>query len=196
MADQHHGINFIASLAENFGVGRLENFVTAVVVAVVLIFITTRALAQLSNAPEPVIPDDKLSPRTILDIILGFVVSLGDDMMGRENRKHLPFVATIFVYIFAMNLVGLIPGFSTPTDHVPFNLGIALIVFIFYNAWGIREVGLVPYLRHLGGPILILAPFIFLVELISHFVRPVTLTLRLFGNMTADHAVLIVRLPS
>ena len=112
--------------------------------------------------------------------------------MRSENRKYLPFVGTIFIYILFSNLLGLIPGFSMPTDSILFNLGIALVVFVLYNYWGIREVGAVAYFKHLLGPIWWIAPLLLVIEIISHIVRPISLSLRLFGNMTGDHIVLAV----
>ena len=124
------------------------------------------------------------------------VVKLGDQVMGKENRRYLPFLASIFVFLLAMNFIGLIPGLSSPSDHPGMNLGLALIVFLSYHVWGIRELGFGKYLKHFCGPVDIhwgfwlAAPFFVALEAFSHCVRPLTLTVRLFGNMTADHAVL------
>ncbi len=148
----------------------------------------------LKKHKNPLVPDDKLSLRTIYELLADFIVWLGDSAMGKENRRYLPFGATVFLYVFSMNFLGLIPGFIMPTDEFQFNLGIALTVFVMFNYWGIREVGLLNYLKHLWGPFkgvfLVFGVLLFPIELVSMCVRPVTLGLRLFGNMMGDHLAL------
>jgi len=153
----------------------------------------------LKNSPDPLVPDEGLSVRNFFEILTGFIVWLGDSAMGKENRRYLPFVALLFFYVMCMNMIGLIPGFLMPTDQFQFNFGIALCVFVLYNYWGIRAVGFKHYIEHLfGGPALLnkflfpVAILLFLIELVSHSVRPVTLSLRLFGNMTGDHLALSI----
>lgn len=146
----------------------------------------------LKKKKNPLVPDKGLSLSNLFEIIAGFMIWLGDSAMGEENRKYLPFAATVFFYVLSMNLLGLIPGFVMPTDQFQFNLGIALSVFVLYNYWGIREVGIKNYIKHMWGPIFLVGFLLFPVELISHLVRPLTLSLRLFGNMTGDHLALAV----
>ncbi len=153
----------------------------------------------IKSSPDPLIPDEGLSVRNFFEVLTGFIVWLGDSAMGKENRRYLPFVALLFFYILCMNLIGLIPGFLMPTDQFQFNLGIALCVFVLYNYWGIRTVGFKHYVEHFfGGPALLnrflfpVAILLFVIELVSHSVRPVTLSLRLFGNMTGDHLALSI----
>lgn len=148
------------------------------------------ALARSGVNGGLTVPDESLTANNFVELVTEFVLNLGDTVMGKENRKYLPFAVSIFVYLAACNLLGLLPGFSMPTDSVAFNLGIALTVFVLYNFWGIREVGAVNYLKHLLGPVWWLGPFFLVIELISHCVRPLTLSLRLFGNMLGDHVVL------
>lgn len=144
----------------------------------------------LKKSSDPIFPDEKISLRNISEMISGFIITLGDSVMGKENRKYLPFAGTVFLFVFVCNLLGLIPGFVMPTDQFTYNMGIALVVFIMYHAWGIKEVGLVNYLKHFCGPLWIIAPLLFPIELISHFVRPISLSLRLYCNMTGDHILL------
>lgn len=153
----------------------------------------------LATCKDPLVPDEGLSLRNFFEVLTTFIVWLGDSAMGKENRRFLPFAAILFFYIFSMNIIGLIPGFLMPTDQFQFNLGIALCVFVLYNYWGIKEVGIKHYIEHLfGGPALLnkflfpVAFLLFAIELVSHSVRPVTLSLRLFGNMTGDHLALSI----
>lgn len=184
-----HGVNFVQNLADSLGVGSLESVLSAGIVAGGLLVVGVSAARQLRVATNPLVPESTLTKRNLFELIGEGLMNLGDMAMGRENRKFLPFLAALFTYVFSSNLLGLIPGFSMPTDSIAFNLGIAVVVFVMYNYWGVREVGMVNYLKHLWGPVLLLGPFLFVIEMISHFIRPITLSLRLFGNMTGDHTV-------
>ena len=150
------------------------------------------AKSSLDNAKDPLLPDDKLSARGFFDLLCSFLLSVGDTAMGVENRKYLPFIASLFVFLFFMNIIGLVPGFVMPTDQMQLNLGLAIVVFALYNYWGIKEVGAVAYIKHFAGPVLFVMPLIFPIEVISHLFRPFSLSLRLFGNMFGDHMVLSV----
>jgi F-type H+-transporting ATPase subunit a len=101
----------------------------------------------------------------------------------------VPFFATIFLFILFANLIGLLPGFTPPTDsfHTTFALG--AVSFVVYNYYGFQEHG-AKYLKHFMGPVVWLAPLMIVVELFSHAFRPISLAIRLFGNMFADHLVL------
>jgi len=155
-------------------------------------FMAKKSIKTTSSSENILVPDQKLSIRGFFTVFSEMVLWLGDSAMGKENRRYLPFIATLFLFIFLLNLIGLIPGFLMPTDQFQFNLGIALVVFALYNYWGIKEVGIKAYLQHLWGPVFAIGPLLFLIELISHCVRPVTLSLRLFGNMTGDHLALSI----
>jgi F-type H+-transporting ATPase subunit a len=127
-----------------------------------------------------------------LEAALEFVLSLIDDVIGREGRRFLPLIATLGLFIFASNLLGLVPGFTPPTDNVNTNLACALVVFFSYHWIGIRAHGLGAYLKHFAGPLPALAPLMVPIELISHLARPLSLTLRLFGNMLGGHILLSI----
>jgi len=126
------------------------------------------------------------------EIVLEFVLALIDDVIGREGRRFLPLIATLGLFIFASNLLGLVPGFTAPTDNVNTNLACALVVFFSYHWIGIRAHGLGAYLKHFAGPMPALAPLMVPIELISHLARPLSLTLRLFGNMLGGHILLSI----
>ena len=136
-----------------------------------------------------------LVPRGVqnaVEAVLEFVLSLIDDVIGREGRRFLPLIATLGLFIFASNLLGLVPGFTAPTDNVNTNLACALVVFFSYHWIGIRAHGLWAYLKHFAGPMPALAPLMVPIELISHLARPLSLTLRLFGNMLGGHILLSI----
>ncbi len=134
-------------------------------------------------------PSDRFSIRGVFEVLFDLVVYLSDSMMGPEKRKYIPLFGCVFFYILFNNLMGLIPGMTPATDNINTNLAVGLFVFFAYNILGVKEHGLA-YFKHFLGPILALAPLMLPIELISHAVRPVSLSLRLMGNMTGDHTVL------
>lgn len=166
--------------------------ITAILISALLGLSSFMGLAQLRASKDPAIPDSKLSIKGFFTVFTEMLLWLGDSAMGKENRKYLPFLGSLFLFLLFLNMIGLVPGFLMPTDLFQFNLGISLLVFGLYNYWGIKEVGIINYLKHLWGPVFFIGPMLFVIELISHCVRPVTLSLRLFGNMTGDHLALSI----
>jgi F-type H+-transporting ATPase subunit a len=112
------------------------------------------------------------------------------DNVGPHGLKYFPVIATFGILILISNLMGLIPGLVAPTSSTSVTFALGITSFVYYNAVGIRENGLLGHLRHFAGPIAWLAPLLFVVELISNFVRPVSLSVRLFGNIFSDEQVL------
>ena len=109
--------------------------------------------------------------------------------MGKKNAvKYLPFVGSLAFFIFFSNALALLPGFSPPTDTLKTNLALALLVFLATHYFGVKEQGL-KYFKHFLGPIPWLIPLMLPIELISHIARPVSLSMRLMGNMASDHKV-------
>ena len=129
--------------------------------------------------------------QVLLEGYLNFVRQLLVDNMGKEGLKYVPLVAALGLFIFFGNLFTLIPGFDSPTANLNTTLALGLIVFFYYNWEGIRKHG-VNYIKHFLGPIPWLAPFFFVIEIISHIARPITLALRLFANMRGGSLILLV----
>ena len=102
----------------------------------------------------------------------------------------MPFTASLFLFLLAANLLGLVPGMPAITTTVWVNVGMALVVFLYFNYLGIKEHGLLSYLKHFCGPVWLLAWFIFPLEIFSTCLRVLTLNLRLYWNINADHEVL------
>jgi F-type H+-transporting ATPase subunit a len=130
--------------------------------------------------------------QNVLEAVLEFVLGVLDDVMGPAGRRFLPLIATLGLYIFGSNLLGLIPGFAAPTDNVNTTASCAIVVFFAYHWIGIRQHGLWPYLKHFAGPMPALAPLMVPIEVISHVARPLSLTLRLFGNIAGEHVVSLI----
>ncbi len=160
-------------------------------VVVLLAWLARRGLdrARAQGGVEALVPDATLTPRNAFEIVSEALFDLVESTMGRQEAKvFFPFLGTLFVYILISNLMGLVPGFLPATSCVSNNLALAVIVFVVFNIAGLMRNGF-GYVKHLGGPILAMAWFFFAIETIGLFVRPVSLTLRLAGNMFGDHTV-------
>jgi len=120
--------------------------------------------------------------QALLEGYVRFVRNMLMDNIGEKGLRYTPLIASLGLFIFFSNLLGMVPGLEAPTGSMNINLAMALIVFLFYNFEGIRNGG-TKYFKHFLGPNKYLAPFFVVVEIISHLSRPITLSLRLFANM-------------
>ena len=162
---------------------------TMAVVTVFIILLSLLVRLALGHGEKAIIPADKFSLKGLFEVLIEFIVSLCDMMIGKEGRHFAPLFASLFLFIFINNLFGLIPGMTPATDNINTTFAIGLFSFVIYNAYGIKAHGLA-YVKQFLGPLILLAPLMFVIELISHIARPVSLGLRLQGNMLGDHTVL------
>lgn len=130
--------------------------------------------------------------QNVMEMIIQFFEGLLSDLIGEEGKKYLPLVGTIGLFILTCNLMGLVPGFMAPTSKLNVTAGCALTVFVYYHWQGIKSQGLLKYLRHFMGPIPFLAPLMVPIEIISHFSRPLSLSMRLFGNIFAEELLILI----
>lgn len=163
---------------------------SAGLVVLFLIVATLLIHRKLKRVEERLVPAPKTTLLNLFEAAVENILGLMEGILGHDAPKYLPLIGTLFIYIFLCNVMGLIPGFLPPTDNINTNLACSLTVFVYYHVMGVRSHGLKRYLRHFLGPILWLGPLIAVIELIGHAVRPVSLSLRLFGNITGDHVVL------
>src|SRR5262245_18773723 len=163
-----------------------EHTFTALVVAILLIVMAVLARRSLLRAVDAVVPDEGLNLRNLVELLVEFIVGVVDSIIGKKGRKFVPWFGSFFFFILIANLIGLVPGFSPPTSNLNTTLGLGIVSFLAYNILGVRAHG-VGYLKHFMGPVLFLAPLFIVLEGVSHLVRPVSLGLRLFGNMFGDH---------
>jgi F-type H+-transporting ATPase subunit a len=138
----------------------------------------------------------ELVPRgmqNFFEVVLEQFQQMIDDVIGPEGRRFLPLIATLGLFILVGNLMSLVPGVYGPTTNLNTTAACALVVFFSYHYIGIRKQGAATYLAHFMGPVpLALKPLMFVIEIISHLARPLSLTLRLFGNMTGGHILLAI----
>jgi len=150
-----------------------------------------RKLGGSADSRDALVPDANLRPRNLFELITEFVYGLVKQELGDAAPRFFPLIGALFVYILLCNLMGLVPGFIPATSHIETNIGMAVIVFCVYNISGIAANG-IGYLKHFLGPVLWLAPLMVIIEVIGHLARPVSLSVRLFGNMFGDHTVLSI----
>ena len=133
--------------------------------------------------------------QNVMETFVGGIITMGADTMGEKNaRVYMPLIASLAIVIFVSNMIGVIPGFEAPTSNINFTLSLALIVFVYYNYVGIKKNGFVAYFKHFMGPMPILAPLMFPIEIISHISRIISLSFRLFGSIRGDDMFLMVLL--
>src|SRR6266700_1487539 len=121
----------------------------------------------------------------------GFIEGQSRDIVGHHSERFTPFLTTLGLFILVCNLIGLVPGLESPTASPVVPLGCALCAFIYYQFYGFQRNG-VAYLKHFLGPVWWLAPIMLVVEIISHFARVMSLTIRLFANMFAGDMLTLV----
>jgi len=167
-----------------------EPIVAAVFVAAIVLILATLARFRLTRLDEMVIPDDRLTLRTFMEIFLGYFYDLAKSMMGTERaKKYFPVIGASAIFVFFSNVMALLPGMPVATSNLNITLGCALVVFVLFNFYGLKVNGW-SYIKHLAGPAWYLAWLVLPIELISLCVRPITLSVRLMLNMSVDHLIL------
>jgi F-type H+-transporting ATPase subunit a len=162
-------------------------------VAMVFLFVLLGAVAfkrAVSRGGEAaIVPPRKFNLRNLFEMFSDAVLSLAEGVMGEKNaRKFLPIIGTFACFIFFSNCLALLPGFAPPTATLKTNFALSVTVFLLTHFYGVKEHGL-KYFKHFLGPVWWLAPLMLPIELVSHFARPLSLALRLLGNIAADHKV-------
>jgi len=130
--------------------------------------------------------------QSLLEVLVGFFQGIITDIIGEGGLRYLPVIGTVGIFIFASNLIGLFPGFMSPTSKLMTTLGCALVVFFYYHYQGMKAQGVFRYLKTFMGPIPAMAPLLVPIELISHFSRAISLSMRLFGNIFAEDVIILI----
>jgi F-type H+-transporting ATPase subunit a len=159
-------------------------------VLLIILLIGVKASSELSDTKGALVPEDKLTVRTFVELFVGTTYRMMSDIMGKQAaRFFLPLIGTCAFVILISNFMGLIPGFTPPTDSLNTTVAMSLVIFFATHIFGLKENG-IAYLKHFFGPVLFLAPLFFVIEIISNLARPLSLSIRLMANMFADHQVL------
>ncbi len=167
----------------------LQHVLGLVFVLLILFTFGVIAYVQVKQTHGAIVPEERFTVRTFLELFTGYVYNSMADMMGRKAAKFfLPLIATCAAIILFSNALGLLPFFPVPTSTLNTTLAMSLVIFVATHVFGVKEHGL-PYFKHFLGPVWWLAPLMLPIELISHLARPLTLAIRLMANMTADHLV-------
>ncbi|MGB5219171.1 MAG: F0F1 ATP synthase subunit A [Smithella sp.] len=175
-------IFFHTTWLKNYGIDMTIVFNTLFVVLLlaILSFMATRRLQVYPGQTQ-----------NVMEVVISGFDSLLNDIMGHNGRKFFPLIATLGLFILTSNLIGLVPGFESPTSNINTNAAMALIVFLSTHVVGVKEHGL-KYFKQFMGPVGWLTPLMLPIEIISHISRPLSLTFRLFGNIKGEDIVLLV----
>ncbi len=170
----------------------LEPVASSLFVMVLLLVMAFAVRGQLANVDRSVVPESELTLRTFFEVYIGYWYDTMKDMMGpKRAKRYFPLVGSLACFILFSNAMGLLPGFAPPTSSWNITMGCALVVFVMFNYYGLKENGL-GYIKHLFGPYLgpAFIPvnlLLFVIEVISTCIRPITLSVRLMLNMSVDH---------
>jgi F-type H+-transporting ATPase subunit a len=177
----------------------LEPLVASLLVMLLLVGFASAIRTQLVDYDKSIVPEAKLTLRTFLEVFVGFWYGTMKDMMGpKRAKRYFPLVGSLACFILFANALGLIPGFTPPTSNWNITMGCALVVFVMFNYYGIRENGL-GYFKHLFGPYIgwwgiPINLLLFVIETVSMLIRPLTLSVRLMLNMAVDHLLVSLTL--
>jgi F-type H+-transporting ATPase subunit a len=160
-----------------------ETWLTMEILVVIVIFVLFALLRSRLSVEHPG------NFQLTFEALYKFLSGQAHEALEHGSSKYVPFIGTLFIFILLMNLIGIIPGFESPTMTPAVPCGIAVSVFLYYNYMGFREQGVGKYLAHFAGPVWYLAWLMIPIEIISHLSRPLSLTVRLFGNMFAGEKV-------
>jgi len=174
-------------------------FMAALLMAVI-VYLAAEVRGSFKRLRESTVPEEELTLRTFFEVFFEYFYKLTIDVMGRKNaRRYFPLIGASAIFIFVSNVVGLVPGMIPPTSNLNITAGCAVLVFVAFNYYGLKENGF-GYLKHIAGwgafksPIAnaLLAILMFPIETISLCVRPVTLSVRLMLNIAVDHLLVSI----
>lgn len=174
----------------------LQHVVSALLVALILLMVAWRTRADLRRAgANAVVPDGTISVRNIVEVLLESLYGQMKQIIGPDCARYFPVLSTLALFILVSNLLGLVPGFTPPTDNWNTTFACGIFVFLYYNWHGLRTHGF-GHIGHMANPTgkwwgWFMAPLMFPIELVSNLARPFSLGVRLAANMVGDHAVVL-----
>ncbi len=184
-----HPIMFLTVLADLIG-GPVAEFAHHYpqVIYSWLVMIILIALARLATANIKMVPSGL---QNLFEFLVETIENFQLSIMGEKGRVFFPLIATLIIYVFCCNVQGLIPGSFAPTSSINTTVGLAIVIFLMTHIVGIKMHGF-HYIKHFLGPLPVLAPLMFIIELVSHLSRLISLTLRLFGNVMGEDLVILI----
>ncbi len=187
------GFTWASSLIHKFHLPIAEHVLTFLFISLFLVVLAFTYRQKLVSNDTPLVPDKGLTLRNLVESYGNFIMAQCKSVIGeKDGPDYFAFAGTIFLVIFTSNLSGLIPGVLPPTEFTSTTLALGVFSFAYYNLIGCKKMGTLNYLKHFAGPMWYMAILIFPIEILSNFVRPMSLALRLRGNMMGDHIVLSV----
>ena len=185
LAAGFHAVGLPADKASAQAASVVSAFTIEVLVAAALIafFVAVRATLSVEK-PGPV--------QHMAEMIYEAIGDQAEQVIGHGYQRYQAYVTCIFLFVLCNNLVGLIPGVEAPTTSIMVTLGLAVPTFLYYNYYGVKEQGVVGYIKHFAGPVWWMAWLIFPIELVSHLARVMSLSVRLYANMFAGDLVTLV----
>jgi len=181
---EHH-YYFLVEILSGLGLGHFAHEAAHVIHSWLVMIILIVGAALLVKGIQMV----PRKGQNVIEVVIQSLENFMLEITGPEGKTFFPYIATIFFYILISNLIGLIPGFVSPTANVNTTLSLALCTFVLTHAIGIKYHG-AKYIKHFLGPMLILAPLMLVIELIGHLARVMSLTMRLFGNIFGKEKLL------
>ena len=170
----------------------VQHIYAAVLVLSLIALVAVVTDTSIRAAGKDLLPHDRLTVRNFVELFVGTAYRSMSDIMGSKAARYfLPLIGTCAFFILFSNALGLIPGFAPPTDNLNTTLACGIVIFVTTHIYGLKENGF-NHIKHFFGPVWWLAPLMFVIELISHLARPLSLAIRLMANMTADHLVLTI----
>lgn len=194
---EHHGptswLVTLPILPEVLRDPKFEHVNGAIVIFLFITICSIMAWLQIRKKTDDyLVPPPKFSLVNIVDMLVEALYKMISGTLGPHGEKHFNFIAAVFIFILFSNFLGLLPLSGAPTANLNTTIALGISSFVYYNAMGIKEQGVVGYLKHF---LMGLGPFIgvvvALLEMLSHLVRPVSLGFRLFVNMFIDHMLVL-----
>jgi F-type H+-transporting ATPase subunit a len=180
--DEHHAFSWLSF------VPLPQPVATAAFVGLLLVLFAFVVRRRIAASGDALAPDAGVTARNVGEVFVEMIGGLAHGVIGHHSEKYVPLLASFFAFILLCNLIGLVPGFSPPTSDFNVTFGLGIVSFAAYHLSGLRAQG-GAYLKHFLGPVVFLAPLMLVIEIFSHSFRPVSLGIRLFANMFADHRV-------
>jgi len=181
MAGDLHQFLILGQIPKIFGLYIPYHVVYSWAVIILLLLLGWMATKRMTLVPR--------GAQNFFEFLIKSVEDFVVANMGESGRKVFPVLFTLFIYIWFCNITGLLPSSDAPTANINTTASMGLFVFFYYNYWGLKLHG-VKYIKHFTGPYWWLSPIMFPIEIVSHLARPLSLTLRLFGNIRGEEIVI------